>query len=187
MFEKLEEIQKLIFEHRKNLPENLKLLIITENEIIRVYKGMIEASSFDDKLAIPKNLKCERGDILDIFSKLEFIINELINLKVLGPNSEKSIMFDNILESINFPTKLRLLKDWGIIDNRLIRLIEKTRRVRNALAHKWSIFEVRFNNRPLRDTFEDFRNDMTSIWEQIIDIYQNEQEKIDIESIIKGD
>lgn len=60
------------------------LFLITKDEYIRVYKGSMKWSEFAPEHSIVNLIRCERGSILDLFSKLELFINELVMLRIIG-------------------------------------------------------------------------------------------------------
>jgi len=49
-----------------------------------------------------RNLQLDRGKILDIFSKLEFFVNEFIQAELLGLFSPKADYLGDILEYVDF-------------------------------------------------------------------------------------
>jgi hypothetical protein len=73
-------------------------------------EGRYEAIEFAsiDRLA-------KRGDILDFFSKLEGLVNEIIQAMILGLFSAKVKEFDNILQKVSFAGCIDLLIKWKVI------------------------------------------------------------------------
>jgi len=183
MEDKFRELVKTIFSSRK-LPSNLRLFLITEKEYIRIYYGRITTSHHAQEFGMIRNLKFERGDILDLFSKLEFFVNEIFQLKMLGPNSDKGYILDKILENIDFFSRIRLLNDFGIIDSSLLNKLMQTKQVRNGFAHAWDEKEVIYKGDLIKARFSEFKQDLETIWKNLLDLYKNEQEKIDIRRII---
>jgi len=183
MEDKFNELIKIIFSSRK-LPSNLRLFLITEKEYIRIYYGRITTSHFAEEYGFIRSLRFERGDILDMFSKLEFFVNELFQLKILGPSSDKGFMLDKLLENIDFFSRIRLLKEFGIIDGVLFNLLMQAKQVRNGFAHAWDENEVIYKGGLIKAKFLEFKQDMEKVWKNLLDIYKTEQEKIDIQGII---
>jgi hypothetical protein len=109
---KIPEIESLIWKHRDSF-RDLRILLITPNQWLRVYNGRIEKYESASELHFVRGLKPYRGDILDFFAKLEFLVNELIQARFLGLFSEKAYEFDDLLVKIDFEQKIRLLKKWG--------------------------------------------------------------------------
>jgi hypothetical protein len=100
----IEVLWKLVDKKKKNgqLPD-LRIFLITNHQWLRVYKGQTEKYMQLEELTFIRNLKDERGAIIDFFSKLEFLVNELIQAKMLGLSSDKADDFDLVLECIDFP------------------------------------------------------------------------------------
>jgi hypothetical protein len=80
--EALPQIESLVLKKWKSSSE-LRLLIITPTKWLRVYDGNVNGhddrpleSSFIDKLS-------KRGDILDYFSKVESLVREIIQARIL--------------------------------------------------------------------------------------------------------
>jgi hypothetical protein len=182
--EKISALANALLNNPKK-PENLRLLLITEKGFIRAYYDRISVVSTGEEYGIIRTLKYNRGDILDIFSKLEFFINEFIQLNMLGSRSEKALMLDHILEHVDFFSRIKLLNKWNIIDKKMMSLFMETKQVRNGLAHKWHINEVKYKDKKFKKNFQTFKNDIEEIWKELIEIYKSEQDKIDVNSILK--
>ena len=184
MDKKVLELSKAII-NAKKFPQNLRLFLITETQFIRLYYGKLNASIWGEGSSYVKSLRLDRGQILDLFSKLEFFINEFILLRILGPNSPKGLLLDDILENVDFFSRIRILNKWNVIDNALLGLLLQTKQVRNGFAHAWDESEVMYKAKPIRKMFAQFKKDMEQIWKKLLEIYKIEQAKIDIESIIR--
>jgi len=189
MDEKIYELGTVIASSKK-FPTNLRLFLKTEKNYIRIIKKKITTSYSMEDFVDVKYLKCKRGDILDVFSKMEFIINEIVQLKLLGPklsglNFEKTLMLDDLLEYVDFFSRLRLINTWGIIDKKLLNLIMHTKQVRNGFAHAWDESEVFYKGEKIKKNFIEFKLDIENIWKQILEIYKKEQEKIDVNELIE--
>lgn len=120
-----------------------------------------------------------RGDILDYFSKVEFLVREIIQARILGLFlfSAKVEEFDQILQKAGFYGCIRLLDDWGMIGNNLRGKIDRVNGVRNQLAHSWSERDVYYKknaeNKRIRlsDNLEEFMKDAKEVWLELIIIY----------------
>jgi hypothetical protein len=172
----IERVWKWVNEKRNQLPD-LRIFLVTHHKWLRVYRGKMEMYIPFEELAFIKNLKADRGDIIDFFSKLEFLVNELIQAKMLGLFSDKAYHFDGILENIDFWRRVILLRRWGVIDKDEIKKIEKIKCVRNELAHLWSEKEVSYENGSISDNIEKFRDDAGKVWTSLISKYMVEEEK----------
>lgn len=180
MKEKINELGKLILSGK--FPANLRLFLITDTEYLRIYKGKVEMNHFP--FGFVKGLKLDRGNILDFFSKVEFFINEIIQLKLLGFNSDKYGMLDDVLENVDLFSRIKILNDWKIIDDKLKNKFNETKKVRNGFAHLWSESEIEYQGKPIKETFPKFKSDMEEIWTQLLKIYSVEQKKIDIDKLL---
>ena len=60
----------------------------------------------------------------------------------------------------------------------------KTKQVRNGLAHRWDEKEVEYKEKPLCKNLSQFIEDMIYIWNELIKVYDKQQNKINIKSII---
>ena len=176
-------IERLVLEKWGSHPD-LRLLIITPTRWIRVYNGNLNGhkellgESFLERLE-------SRGGILDYFSKVEFLVREIIQARILGLFlfSAKAEEFDQILQKVGFYGCIRLLNDWGMIENNLKGKIDKVNGVRNQLAHSWSERDVYYKknaeNKRIRllDNIEEFRGDAKEVWLELIRIYMKPEVK----------
>jgi hypothetical protein len=187
----IERIWKLIDEKKKQgqLLE-LRIFLITKDQWLRVYKGQMEKSMQLEELNFIRSLKAKRGDIINFFSKLEFLVNELVQARMLGLFSEKAYDFDQVLECIDFSDRLELLNEWQIINGSEMDKISRISSVRNQLAHRWSENEVSYRKDTtgkklsISDNIQKFREDAEKIWMLLIDKYTIEEEK-HIERVIQ--
>lgn len=184
--ENSKEINELYFaiHSAKNIPKDFRYFIVSENQFLRVYNGGKFFRMCFDENKIVTSLKLDRGQILDLFSKLEFFVNELILLRVLGLNSDKNFMLDDILEYVDFFSRVKILRQWNIIDGTLSDLLMQTKQVRNGFAHAWDASEVSYKGYLITASFAEFKKDMEQIWKQLVTIYNDEFQKIDKQKII---
>lgn len=157
--------------------------MITPSQWLRVYKNRIEKFENFTELYFVRGLKPKRGELLNYFAKLEFLVNELIQTRFLGLLSEKAYDFDDLLEYVDFSYRVRLLKKWKMISNNQLERISEISKVRNQLAHRWDEKEVSYgkdeNGNPLliAQNIEKFRTDAEKVWVELITIFMKEQEK----------
>lgn len=78
-----------------------------------------------------------RGDILAFFSRLEGLVREIIQARILGLFllSAKAEEFDKILQKVGFNNSIGLLIEWGVIKGSLRKKIDRLNGIRNQLAH----------------------------------------------------
>ena len=196
MAQKIDELMPKIF-HSGKPTTNFRLFLLGDKKILRIFNGKTTIITFSDELGLAENLRCDRGNILDLFSKLEFMVNEIIRLKLLGPISENNFMLDAILENVDFFSRIKLLFDWNIIDKETEEYLMKTKQVRNGLAHKWSESEVNYNGKPIKLTllqagrpydggsFNEFKNDMKIILASLWRAYKTEQKNLDLPKLLE--
>ncbi|TKJ44966.1 hypothetical protein CEE35_05790 [Candidatus Aerophobetes bacterium Ae_b3b] len=183
MEDKIKQLAQLILD-TKIVPKSLRLFLIGEDYWVRIYYGAFSIRVGVREYGFVRNLNLERGAVLDIFAKLEFFVNELIQLKLLGPSHKKGQILDDILQYVDFFSRVRFLKEWDIIDNHLSNLLYQTKQVRNGFAHSWSEDEIKYKGKLIKNNFSDFKQDLEEAWRRLVEIYKKEQEKIDIDKFI---
>lgn len=170
---KLHKLFELLFKTPKE--KRPRLLIITDEEILRCCGRELDWHQFIKPHGIITHLGLDRGDILDVFSKIEFIVNELISIHI---QPQDVGAFNEVLNYISFFIKIKLLNNWGIFDNKLTEKIMRIKEVRNGFAHNWSDSEIKYKSKPIRDNFFNFREDLLSIWKNLINVQQKNQPNI---------
>jgi hypothetical protein len=91
-------------------------LIIFLSMILSSLYGNQLLRKFDQEHVIIRELKPERGDILDIFSKLEFLVNELIQAKLLSLFSPDASFLEDVLENVDLFSRIRLPQQWELLE-----------------------------------------------------------------------
>lgn len=202
MEEKITELVNLVSD-KPEASLHLRVFWVTENEFVRIYYGRCSTSVYDKEYGFVKDLTYSsisgetRGKILALFSKLEFLINELIQLKLLGFNSRNGRELDDLLEEVSFEKRTRLLQEWSIIDEKLWGKIKRVTEVRNNLAHVYNIEKISYPKKiskkksekiPLRQVFDDFKKDFEEVWKGLIEIYQEKQQAFggELDALIKS-
>jgi hypothetical protein len=128
-----------------------------------------------------------RGDILAFFSRLEGLVREIVQARILGLFlfSAKAEEFDQILQKVGFNGSIRLLVEWGVIKGSLKKKIDELNGIRNQLAHSWDERDVYFDRKAgirLRDNIVGFREDAKEVWLELIKIHMKAEIK-DIENL----
>lgn len=186
---KLRELVNII-QKLDSYPSNIRLFVITDENYIRMYRKKISITNIrNTDIFEAKYLKCDRGSILDIFSKIEFLVNEIIILKVLGFKLEgevydKSLMLDDVLDNIDLSSRVKILNKWQLINNNLKELLMQTRKIRNGFAHVWDIDDIDYHKKKIKENFPKFKEDISNICSKLLDIYKSLQDKIDFETLI---
>ena len=115
---KLLEVEIICKQMDKSNWNNLNFFLVTHNRWLRMYYGNLEISEQFKEYTLIRDLKLTRGAILDIFSKIEFIVNKILEAVLLGLYSPNSRMFEEMLESIDFFSRLKLLESWGLVNRK---------------------------------------------------------------------
>lgn len=177
-------IETRIRENWKDNPSfrNMRLLIITPTQWLRVQYGKMEHHYEAIEFARINQLT-NRGQILDFFSKLEGLIDEIIQATILGLFSPKVQEFDDILENVSFASSIDILIKWNVITSDLKGKINALRGLRNKMAHSWSERDVYYgkdkngNRISLQDNILQFREDAKYVWRGLINIYMKAEIK----------
>ena len=123
------EVERLVHEKWRSFPD-LRLLIITPSRWLRVHDGNLNGQKeplgefFLERLL-------SRGDILDYFSKVESLVREIIQARVLGLFSKRVQQFGKNLQKLVFNGCIRLLEEWGMMGGSLKDKIDGLNGVRN--------------------------------------------------------
>ncbi len=171
---------------KMKIPEDIRMFMITKTMYVRIYRGKATWKLLSEEFEFVKRMKCERGEILDLFSKMEFMVNELIQLNLLGANARDSEKLDDLLAYVDFFGRLKLLKKWGILDNGTVEMLNQTKQVRNGFAHAWGVEEILYKEKPIGKNFETFKKDMEKIWDALVEVYSKEQKKYDVDEIFEN-
>jgi len=181
----LDKIWKLVM-NGKGLPSDLRLYLITGNNQIYINKGHAMRVFSSE---ITENLTEKREKILEPFTKIEFIIDELLRLHIIGFRSTKEKDFLNLIDFLGASRKISLLYKWEIFSKNLKNLLDGLIKVRNGVAHDISLAEVEYKNEPIfklvdKENFKTFKKDLKSAWSELTKTYMNEEEKIDWDQLI---
>lgn len=127
--------------------------------------------------------RIDRWKLLDAFSKIEFLLWYIIFAKV--NNYENINFFDkdfyierrDIVDSINFSQRIKFIESWKLIKNKeSIKLFEKIynlKQIRNQVAHFINIDEISYNDKLLKNEFNNFKKDIDDVWMILLDIYNS--------------
>jgi hypothetical protein len=190
---KLLEVEIICKQMDKSNWNDLNFFLVTHNRWIRMYYGSLEINEQFTDYTLIRDLKLSRGAILDVFSKIEFIVDKILEAMLLGLYSPNSRMFEEMLESIDLFSRLKLLESWGLVnkktDDEFLSLVYQLKQVRNGLTHRWKESEVTYKGRKLTEQrghpehqsgFDLMKEDLEKVWIKILELYMNEQNtKID--------
>lgn len=93
-------IEDLIEKNKSNL-ENVRILMINPSRCLRLYRGK---TSRPDMNKMISELTLDRGKILDIITMLKFLVNEIIQTKIVGYDLPRSYLLDSILDRTQVPS-----------------------------------------------------------------------------------
>jgi hypothetical protein len=120
---------------------------------MRVYRGQFHYDlEFEENATINAIKKVDRGKILFIFARIEYLVNQLIIVNILGFLSEKVLLLDDILLYLDLFSRIRILRNYDILNDREASDIMELKHVRNGLAHTWLESEVGYKGKPLNES-----------------------------------
>ncbi|MBW2737666.1 MAG: hypothetical protein JRE64_02220 [Deltaproteobacteria bacterium] len=187
MNKKVEELCE-VYRKAKGLPTGIRFFFISSDRVVRFDEEEFSSSSYVEEFGFITRLSLNREDIIDVFAKLEYFINEFIQLKFYGTSFGHITALDEILEHLALDRRLRLIKKWGFISGPLLNKLTDVIKVRNQSAHIWNIkraiYKDKGNILSNKNVFEGFKQDLKFIFEQLIKRYEQEQEKVNIEKYI---
>jgi hypothetical protein len=166
------------------------MLIITPREWLRVYNRNMklhhEIIEFGSIGQLGRGREI-RGDILAFFSRLEGLVREMIQARILGLylSSAKAEEFDQILQKAGFNNCITVLNDWKMIKGNLKKKIADLIGIRNRLAHGWEERDVYYDKKvgiKLIDKIVEFREEAKEVWLELIKIHMKAEAK-DIENL----
>ena len=170
---------------QQQLPKHIRLYLISKNHYF-INDGIFK-EGFNPKLKIENN----RESVLSAFSKMAFIFDEIIRLRIVGySHNQNSAELMYLLHLIPVNRKIRTFLDWKIFSPEFARDMSRLFLVRNSTMHCVSLNEVNYipeKKFSLSQTksFNLFKKDMDKAWKALLDIYGLEQEKISLEILSK--
>ncbi|MBU0460399.1 MAG: hypothetical protein KJ597_02555 [Nanoarchaeota archaeon] len=172
---KLGELNKLMTE---NKVRPIKCFIVGKKRWMRVYRTSISHGMHAEDFGnvVPRSL--DRGEILDSFSKIEFMVNEIIQAVILKNDfSAKGAWLDSLNTKVDLAQKISILRDeWKIISDDTFQMLTKLRKVRNILAHSWDFGHAQYGkDKTLESNFQQFKQDLKNVWKRLVVTYDNVQ------------
>jgi len=164
---------------RKKISPNIRLYVIDNNRHYFLNEGSIK-KGFDSKLTISKN----RDSVLSAFSKMAFLFDEIIRLRIIGySNQSDSSELLYLLNLVPINRKIRTFLDWKVFDPEFTRVMSRLFEVRNDTVHCISLDEVNYNPKnkislASASGFKKFSLDIQKAWSELLKIYVKQQEKI---------
>lgn len=170
---------------RETLPKHIRLYLISKNHYF-INDGIFK-NGFDSKLKIENN----RESVMSAFSKMAFIFDEIIRLRIVGySHNQNSVELMYLLHLIPVNRKIRTFLDWKIFSPEFARDMSRLFLVRSGTVQCVSLSEVEYHpdkKLSLSQTrgFNLFKKDMAKAWNALLEIYVLEQEKISWEILSK--
>jgi hypothetical protein len=169
---------------RKKVSPKIRLYLIDKNKHYFITDGTIK-NGFNSKLTISRN----RDSVLSAFSKMAFLFDEIIRLRIVRYSNESDgseLLY--LLNLVPINRKIRTFLDWKVFGPEFTREMSRLFEVRNDTVHCISINEVSYNPKSkislsTMSGFKKFSSDFQKAWNELLEIYVNEQEKLDFEKI----
>lgn len=184
----ISEFDKLI-KSKKVIPKQIRLYYILKNNHYLVRNGEIKKGFSSPNIS--KKSDVNRDLLLSIYSKMEFIFDELIRISVLDyADNEQSERLYYILSLVPVNRKIRLFLDWKIFGPETARKFSRLFEVRNSLVHSIEPSETKYRlktNLSLKDKSakKRYQKDLQSGWNTLCKIYQACQNQINWRILIK--
>lgn len=154
--------------------------------------------------------KLDRGKILSIFAKLEFLVNECITLslhsikpnlngkvKYFGDRAEAENLIQNssplcqndfpsMVQGIPFKSRIEYIERLGVIDGDRKSVLIELATTRNFLAHEWEEKLAVYKERRLKEkpVLNDFSIDIRSSFEVLVESYVQLQDKVHYKDLL---
>jgi len=174
-----------LLKKQKKFPKNLRLYIVSKNHYF-LNDGILK-DGFDSKLLIENN----RDSVLSSFSKMAFIFDEIIRLRIVGySHNQNSMELMYLLHLIPVNRKIRTFLDWKLFSPEFAREMSRLFLVRSSTIHCVSLDEVVYMpdkkiTLSEKRGFELFKKDLIKAWKNLLDVYVMEQEQISWELFLK--
>ena len=162
----------------KKIPNNIRLYLVSKKHFF-INNGILK-NGFESKLTIENN----RDGVLSAFSKMAFIFDEIMRLRIVGySHNQNSIELMYLLHLIPVNRKIRTFLDWKLFSPEFARDMSRLFLVRSATTHCVSLNEVEYipdkkYSLSEKKGFNLFKKDMSKAWMNLLDVYVLEQEKI---------
>lgn len=183
-FSKIMQTSDIIKLAKNHTPASIRLYLIFNKKHYLINNGSIKYG-FSNNLKLSKN----RTSVLESFSKMGFLFDELIRLRIVGyihDSSSKELLY--LLNLIPINRKIRTFLDWKVFDPKFTKRMSRLFEVRNDVMHSITLNEVDYipGKTMSMETivgFNKFKKDMVSSWSELIQIYNSQQAKIDLHQL----
>lgn len=185
----LQDIFSRVIWHK--LPKDFSLFLVFDKKTTRIAYGEAFDETTTKTHAFVEDLELERGKILEAFSRLEFIINEILKFELLGaPTTDtdwsKRKFFDDIMNHADFSSRINWLCGRMNLRGKLKQKLHNLRKLRNGYAHTWREQEIQYKNKPIKinSCFIEFKRDFREVWKSLFDVYKTQQNQIKIKEVM---
>ena len=165
---------------QKKIPPKIRLYLIDKDKHYFLNGGILN-EGFPSTLTVLQN----RDSVLSAFSKMAFLFDEIIRLRVIDyKHNQNSVELLYLLHLIPVNRKIRTFLDWKVFLPDFTQQMSRLFQVRNDVIHCISLNEVNYNPKKSyslgkKDGFQLFKKDMINAWKKLVQIYLLEQDKID--------
>ena len=166
--------------NEKNVSSSIRAYIIHKNKHHFVCDGKLE-DGFESKQKIEKN----RDSVLSLFSKMSFLFDEIIRLRIVGlQNDESGSELLYLLNLIPINRKIRTLYDWKVFDPKFTQILSRLFDARNSITHCVSLDDAKYvpdNNISLSTNsgFRQFSKNLEKAWKDLVEIYKIQQNMVE--------
>jgi len=176
MVKDLEFLQLL---RKQDFLDEIRFYFIHKNKHYFINNGHIK-SGFSSNIVITKN----QNTILTVFSKLGFLFDEIIRMRIVGySNGKNSDELLYVLNLVPVNRKIRTFLDWKVFSPEYTRDMSRLFEVRNALNHSVSIDGVKYNSNKevllsSQVGFKKFKVGFERSWKKLLQIYEDQQKPV---------
>ena len=174
-----------LIQKQKKIPKHIRLYLVSKKHFF-INDGILK-NGFEPKIVIDNN----RDSVLSAFSKMAFIFDEMMRLRIVGySHHQNSIDLMYLLHLIPVNRKIRTFLDWKLFSPEFARDMSRLFLVRSATVHCVSLNEVRYNpdkkfSLSEKKGFNIFKKDMIKAWSNLLSIYTLEQDQISWDILAK--
>ena len=171
---------------KKKVSPKIRLYLIDKNKHYFFNDGILK-NGFNSKLTLSKN----RDSVLSAFSKMAFLFDEIIRLRIVQhSNDNDSVELLYLLNLVPINRKIRTFLDWKVFDPEFTRDMSRLFEVRNDAVHCISLNEIMYNpkNKISLSTvsgFKIFLSNFQKAWKTLLKIYVTEQTKLDFKKLVE--
>lgn len=164
---------------KQDFLDKIRFYFIHKNKHYFINNGHLK-SGFSSNIVITKN----QNTILAIFSKMGFLFDEIIRMRIVGYSNEKNS--DELLYVLNLVPvnrKIRTFLDWKVFSPEYTRDMSRLFEVRNALNHSLSLDGVIYNSNKVvllssQTGFKKFKLDFERSWKKLLQTYEEQQKPV---------